>query len=412
MHQPGQVWQEQPFEIHPWSHCRDQRYKLSKKQMGWKTTATPVAFQSKGRLIRNPTEMANIQLDHSHNKVDKLMNALPNIPHNPLHTLREAFKRWSCKARNIPLLKIQPVGIEKTLKHLIFFGNGVSFGYDGIDRFSLKVAADILAKPINHITNLSIKQNKFTSKWQIGRLIPLLKGKGMDKLSPSSFCPIALLPAIAKIVEKSIQEQIMSHMKDYNLWNRNLHSYRNHHSTNTALGQIVDFIHEDSEDKNISNIMAIDKSAAFDCLQFFILLDKLQFYKFHPDTIKWFHSYLTSRSQFVSIGGHKSRTRKVDMGVPQGSILGPVLYNLYINELPDVMNDHDLCKDDAHKPGEDLFNRDCRRCGNLTCYTDDAYYSVGSKSHVAILESRKTLRDTRETKNFPEHKQNDNKQPW
>ena len=95
------------------------------------------------------------------------------------------MRRWSSKAREIPLLKIQPVGIDKTLKHLKNIGNGVSFGYDGIDGFSLKIAADILAKPINHITNLSIKENKFACKWKIGRLIPLLKNKEMDSLNPT-----------------------------------------------------------------------------------------------------------------------------------------------------------------------------------------------------------------------------------
>ena len=156
-------------------------------------------------------------------------------------------------------------------------------------------------------------------------------------------------------------------MRDYKMWNRNLHSYHNHHSTNTALCQLIDSIFEDSEDKYISNVMAQDESAAFDCLQYSILLKKLEFYKFHPETIQWIARYLSSRSQFVSIGGQKSRIRSVDMGFPQGSILGPVLYNLYINELLDVVNNHGTCKDEAHKPEEELFSRDCRKCGNLPC---------------------------------------------
>ena len=164
------------------------------------------------------------------------------------------------------------------------------------------------------------------------------------------------------------------------MWNRNLHLYRNNHSTNTALSQLVDSIFEDSEDKKISNVMAVDESAAFNCLQVPILLDKLRQYKFHEDTIQWIESYLTFWSQFVSIGGQKSRIRAVSQGVPQGSILGPIFFNLYINELPDTVNDYDECIDEAHKTREELFNKDCRTCGNLPCYADDAIYTVGNKS--------------------------------
>ena len=348
--------------------------------MGWKNSGTPAAFHLDGNITRSPKQIANLQLDYFHNKVDKLLEALPNTTIDPLKLLKDAISRWKNKFAEVPSLKIQPVGRNTTLKYLQKIGNGVSFGYDGIDGFSLKIVADILVDPINFITNLSISKNKFANKWKIGRVIPLHKGKDLDKMIPSSYRPISLLPAVSKIIEKSVQVQIMDHMSQHKLWNRNLHSYRGNHSTNTALGQLLDTIYEDSEDKLISNVMAIDESAAFDCLRPNILLEKLECYNFHQDTIMWIQSYLSSRSQFVSIGGQSSRMREVKYGVPQGSILGPVLYNIYINELSDIVNEYQDCTDDAHVTGDELFGRECRKCGNLTCYADNAIYSIGSKS--------------------------------
>ena len=91
-------------------------------------------------------------------------------------------------------------------------------------------------------------------------------------------------------------------------------------------------------------------------------------------------SYLSFRSQFVAIGGHKSSFLKVNSGVPQGSIIGPTLFNVFTNELPDVINDYENCKDEAHEVANELFNKNCKLCGCLPAYADDAVYFVANKS--------------------------------
>ena len=139
--------------------------------------------------------------------------------------------------------------------------------------------------------------------------------------------------------------------------------------------------------------MSIDESAAFDMISHHVLLDKLRIYKCDSTTITWLESYLKFRSQFVEIGAHKSNISSLDKGVPQGSILGPTLFNIFVNELPDVVNDYGTCTNQVHEPSEDLFGENCLQCGCLPCYADDSVYTVANKSRelnqariIVILE--------------------------
>ena len=164
---------------------------------------------------------------------------------------------------------------------------------------------------------MSITSGVFANKWKISRIIPLWKGKGKDKLLAESYRPVQLLPSISKLVEKTVQEQLYEHMEREKLWNPNHHSYRTAHSTTTALGQLTDLFYEASDQKKNSVAMSVGESAAFDCLNHNMILQKLALYKCDSTTITWIKSYLENR---------------------QGSILGPTLFNIFINELPDVVN--------------------------------------------------------------------------
>ena len=163
-------------------------------------------------------------------------------------------------------------------------------------------------------------------------------------------------------------------------WNGSHHAYRANYSTTTALGQLTDILYEAADENTISVAMSIDESADFNCLNHDVLLEKLALYKRHSTTITLIKSYLSYRSQFVDINGHPSNMNKIKSGVPQGSTIGPTLFNLYVNELPDVVNDFNTCQEEAHLPGENLFNSGCKKCGILPCYADDAVYTVASNS--------------------------------
>ena len=254
-----------------------------------------------------------------------------------------------------------------------------SFGNEGIDSESLKVAPEAIAAPITHLINLSIENRKFPSKWKLGRVIPLHKGGGKSHLVPESFRPISLLPSVSKLAEKVVQLQISRHMDNFHLWHGNLHSYRKNHSTASALAQVSDTTFQASDEKEIAAVIAVDESAAFDSLSHQILLNKLQLYGMHSNTIEWIEDYLSARSQYVTIGAQDSSIKSLSTGIPQGSILGPTLFNVYINDFPEIINEHGTCQSEEHN-GEDLFNSNCKLCGNLSVYADDAVFTAVSKN--------------------------------
>ena len=152
-------------------------YQYSKKQMGWKSNGPPTVLLDGGKMRRSPKDIANIQMNFFHEKIINLRNKLPDNGQDPLQVLNTAFARWK-KADVLPSLKIQPVSLNTTVGCLKKLSNGTSFGTDKIDALSVKVAAESLVAPLNYLTNLSISQGKFCTKWKTARIIPLHKGGG------------------------------------------------------------------------------------------------------------------------------------------------------------------------------------------------------------------------------------------
>ena len=258
-------------------------------------------------------------------------------------------------------------------------GNSTASGHDHIDTMAIKAAADILAKPICHIANLSIRNSEYIDDWKKAKLIPIFKGKGISRMSPGSYRPVAMLPSLSKIVEKVVQTQIISFMNKSGQFNDNLHAYREQYSTTSTLLQLSDSILEATDSNLISTLVTIDESSAFDCVSAKILEDKLRIYNFDNKSRKWIQDYMTNRQLYVEIGTKKSDTCIVNRGVPQGSILGPLLFSIFTNELPETAVEKN-CQNPAHGKREKLFSYNCKHCGTLPCYADDATLHITTKN--------------------------------
>ena len=206
-----------------------------------------------------------------------------------------------------------------------------STGHDGISCKFLKQIADILAPSISLAINHSLYTGIFPTKLKLARLLPLYK-KDNNALF-ENYRPISLLPAISKIYEKVVFKQLYHYFQSNNYFYKSQYGFREEHSTETACLEFIDRTYLELDRGNTPFALFLDLSKAFDTLDHSILLHKLRHYGISNTPLMWFESYLTDRSQYVDLDGTMSQTLNLTTGVPQGSILGPLLFIIYMNDI-------------------------------------------------------------------------------
>ena len=219
--------------------------------------------------------------------------------------------------------------VEKLLK---LQSNRTKLAMFDIDSRLLRAAAQLIAPSLCHIFNYSLKTGTIPNEWKIGKVCPIFKGKGANDQT-NNYRPITVLPHIAKIMEKLVHEQLMNYISTKSFTSPEQSAFLKRHSTETALHKVVDDRHEAINDKLLVGLCTVDLRKCFDTICHETLLFKLFHYGIRNSEFNWFYSYLNDRKQIVSYNNSKSQCRPINIGIPQGSNLGPLLFILFINDI-------------------------------------------------------------------------------
>ena len=257
---------------------------------------------------------------------------------------------------DIPLLAVHEVGrIIDSMK------NKKSSGFDEISPKLLKLALPYIVESLTYVYNLCIKQNIFPDKLKHAKVIALPKSK-KDLSDVNNYRPISLLASLSKPLEKHIHTHLLSYLESRKLLYAFQSGFRPTFSCHTALTRLVDNWLNNINNKKLSGVVFLDLRKAFDLINHDILLQKLKHYILNQDTVNLIRSYLTNRTQQVLSNGLLSNSSVIKLGVPQGSILGPILFSVFINDLPLAITSDkvatDLFADDAtiHATDKDINN--------------------------------------------------------
>ena len=313
----------------------------------WKTIKEIFPAKSKERKLPNSFKLSSHTINDKHTIANEFCRFFITVANN---LKKKAFPLvnlvWKPKNTAINFTKHQfsfrNVTEQEVLKHLKHLKRKCAVGLDDIPSSFLKDTAYVIAKPLTHIINCSLRNGTVPDSFKHAKVTPIFKSGAQDILD--NYRPISVLPTVSNVLESCVHNQLMEHLENHNLLSSCQFGFRKNRSTEHASVYFTDKIRKAMDSGLFTGAIYIDLSKAFDTISHSTLIDKLPDFGITGISQDWFSNYLFGRYQLVTYKGQQSSLEPIFCGVPQGSILGPLLFLLHFNDVTTALSNCQIVK--------------------------------------------------------------------